>query len=466
VVAGTNGERAIGNISEPDHPRSLIIRSRLWNDRPHLHDHGNLGVFTNSGIGYILIQRSRTHHVWVWPGFWIDLGLASIGAALVLIVAPLGADLYAVPEITGLASVIALSMPLSALSTIPLTLSRVSLNFRLLATVGTMEVVAGQSLSILLAWYGMGPYSFVIPLPIIAALKAIGVWTWLRPQMRRTRYRRAWWYLVTNGFWIWSGQLLLALTGQGGYLVLGLLASPEQVGLYFFALRLSGQSNVALVGNLYSVVLPILTRLRARPKEQIYAALKASESLAGITAFTACLQVALATPLLHLLFDDRWDRSIRLVQILSLALSFDAVTWMASALLAARGEFRKTFLCNLVATPWFFVFVGLGAWLDGAIGVAIAAGFYYAIYGPCYTYVAMPGVRSVLRLYVPPLALSGLAVFPANAIANLIAVRAITQVVVIVVVAAAFYAALLRMCMPRTFGAMRQQAAAVFRVVN
>jgi O-antigen/teichoic acid export membrane protein len=97
----------------------------------------------------------------------------------------------------------------------------------------------------------------------------------------------------------------------------------------------------------------------------------------------------LAAPLLHLLFHDRWNGSICLVQILSLALSFDAVPWVAGALLDARREFWKTLICALVAFPWFFILVGLGAWLGRARGVAVAVGLYYAVFGPCYSFVAM-----------------------------------------------------------------------------
>jgi Polysaccharide biosynthesis protein len=48
-----------------------------------------IGSFTASGIGDVLLQRSRTFHLWAWPAFWIDVILASIGVALVLFLAPL-----------------------------------------------------------------------------------------------------------------------------------------------------------------------------------------------------------------------------------------------------------------------------------------------------------------------------------------------------------------------------------------
>src|SRR5206468_224144 len=148
-----------------------------------------------------------------------------------------------------------------------------------LAMIGTVEVMASQILSVLLAWYGMGPYSFVIPVPIVAAVKAIWLWAIVRPRMRHARPRRAWWYLVKSGLWIWGIRVLTGLIGQADYFVLGLLASRQEVGFYFFAYRLSFQSLEALAGNFWNVMLPVLAQLRSRPQEQFQAALKASESL-------------------------------------------------------------------------------------------------------------------------------------------------------------------------------------------
>ena len=427
-----------------------------------------IGSLTTSGMGDVLLQRSRTFHLWAWPGFWFDLLLASIGATLVLILAPVGAKLYGAPEITGLASVLAVAMPLSALSTIPLTAIRLSLNFKLLAKIGTAEVLALPCLSVLLALYGVGPYSFVVPLPIVAALKTIWLWTVVRPRMHRAHPRRAWLYLVTSGIWVWSYRLVHGLIGQGDYVLLGLFASRVEVGLYFFAFRLSAQPLQALAGSVWGVLFPVLARLRSQPREQSQRALRASQALAVVIFFAACLQAALAAPLLHLLFHDRWDGSVHLAQVLSIALSFDAIPWVAVALLDSRREFRKTLICVLVASPWFFILVGLGAWLGRSLGVAIAVGLYYAAFGPCYTFVAMQGdgvnISTVLRVYLTPLILASSSVFFAYTLAQFLLEGnvPVVQAALVAVLATISYVGLLWVFMPATFSVMTAHVASVF----
>ena len=422
-----------------------------------------IGSLTASGIGDVLVQRSRTYRIWAWPGLLIDLTLASIGALLVIALAPFGARLYGASEITQLAWVVAVAMPLGALSTIPVTALRVSLNFRHLAMVGTAEMMAIQLLSVVLAWGGMGAYSFVIPMPVVAAAKAGWLWISVRPRLRLNWPRRSWLYLVRSGFSIWGYRLLTGLISQGDYFVLGLTASRNEVGFYFFAFRFAAQPLQALAANLYSVMYPIIAQLRLRPEEQCRTALKSSQVLLAAVFFAAGLQVALAPSVLHLLFHDRWDGSILLIQVLSIGLAFDAVPWIAAALINARGEFRRNLGFVLFSTPGFFLLVGVGAWLGHTLGVAIAVGIYYAIFAPIYSYAAMRsgGVKPsvILRLFLPPMMLAASVIAAVYGLTRSLFHDSfvIAQMASILVLATALYAALMRLCLPQTFSSIKTQ---------
>jgi O-antigen/teichoic acid export membrane protein len=426
---------------------------------------------TASGTKDVLLQRNRTFQIWAWPALWIDLGLASIGAVLIAALAPFAARLYAAPEIAGLACVVAVALPLSALSTIPLTAIRVALDFRFLAAIGTVQVVATQLLAVFLAWYGVGAYSFVAPVPIVAGASAIALWMIVRPHLRRTRPRRAWFYLIQNTFWILGFRLLSGLAAQGDFFILGLLVSRHEVGLYFFAARLSAQPLQALASNVFEVMFPMLARLRQDPTAQHQAALKASRVMAALIFFAGCLQAALATPALHLLFRDRWDDSIRLVQILSIGLAFNAVCWIGVALINAKGEFRRNLIFSLFATPCFFIMVWLGAYFGRSAGAAISVALSYIIMSPILTYVAMRNSVSwirIVQLYLSALALACAAVVPAFALTHLLfrGDLALAQVASIAVIAPALYVGLLWLSMPELFATIRLQIASIFPTVR
>ena len=94
------------------------------------------------GVDEILLQRLKRMHYWVRPAFWTSLGLGIAGAAIMMAAAPIAAKVYHNPAIIGLIVVLATSLPLGALSTVPAVKLRASLNFRFLATYTSFETGA------------------------------------------------------------------------------------------------------------------------------------------------------------------------------------------------------------------------------------------------------------------------------------------------------------------------------------
>ena len=183
------------------------------------------------------------------------------------------------------------------------------------------------------------------------------------------------------------------------------------VGLYYFAFRVSVQPVRMLAGNFNNVLFPALVQLRDEPGRQADAALRASRLLSYLVVPFCFLQAALAGPGLTLLFGARWLGAISIVQLLSIGLPFDAVSWITGSLLSARREFSRSLLYSAVSAPLFFGSVIIGGKLDGAIGVASAVVVFYAVYPPICSLLILRtgGIRTwhVLELYVMPLLLAG-----------------------------------------------------------
>ncbi len=407
------------------------------------------------GIDDVLLTRARQLRLWVAPALWSSMGLALAGMAVMLAAGPVAARLYGAPGLTGLVAVLAINLPLGAAATVPTVRLRSELNFRFLGAYASAETVAIQAATILCAAAGLGAYSFVLPLPVAAAIKAVVFWrrapVAIRPGHRRAQYR----HLVGSGLLVLSTRLMIALVNQGDYMVLGLLASQRVVGVYFFAFRLAAQPVQMLAGSFGGVLFPAFSQLNAAPARQMEAALRASRVLAYAITPVCFLQAAEAAPLLHLMFGARWDGAVPLVQILSLGLPGDALAWVAGALLIARGEFRRDVRLVAVFTPPFFVCVLLGVWLGGATGVAIGVSLFYALIKPLNSWLVFRQamtLRDVLAIYVLPPVLGLATIGAASALAALpvLAGRSTAQVGVIGVLGPVFYVAALRLVAPAT----------------
>lgn len=371
-------------------------------------------ALVNFGVDDVLLQRQRTMRFWVRSAFWTSFGLSVACAATIAVLAPLGANAYGSPDIAPLVWILALSIPLGALATIPTVFIRASLDFRFLALYATAETLAMQIATVGLAWADFGPYSFVIPVPILAAIKLIFFWrrtTTLNATRRRPGQGR---HFITKGAMVSATRVLTECVGQGAPIVLGLLTTPAIVGLYFFAFRLAAMPVRMLAGNFQNVMFSTLVRLADNPKRQAEAAFEAARLLSFVVMPLCFLQAALAEPALRLMFGTKWEDAIPLAQILSLGLPFDAISWIAGALLSARGEFRLALVFTGFFALMFFAAVSIGAFVSAPIGVACAVALYYAVvpssmsvraFRSCGSFASIIG-----RLYVVPALLSAAAI--------------------------------------------------------
>ncbi|MBW4022513.1 MAG: oligosaccharide flippase family protein [Proteobacteria bacterium] len=368
-------------------------------------------VLVGFGVDDVLLQRQRAMRFWSASAFWISFALGTTGMIAMIIAAPFAARAYHSSSLVGLIIILAVAMPIRTLATVPQVAIRLAMDFRFLAAYNTFEIAALQISTILLAWAGFGAYSFAIPVPVLAVIRAVLFWRKAPPKILQ-RFRLAQVrYMFGSSTIVFTTRIIVEFINQGDYMVLGIMATHNVVGLYYFAFRFSVQPVRMLAGNFSNVLFPALAQLRSTPEQQADAALRASRLLSYLVVPFCFLQAALAGPGLQFLFGHRWLGAIPLVQLLSIGLPFDAVSWITGSLMSARREFRRSLFFAAVSAPLFFGGVVLGAKLDGAIGVAAAVVVYYAVYPPiCSILILRRGriaIGKILELYVVPPLLSG-----------------------------------------------------------
>ena len=94
------------------------------------------------------------------------------------------------------------------------------------------------------------------------------------------------------------------------------------------------------------------------------------------------------------------------MQILNVGLAFDAISWIAGYLLAARAEFEVAFRYSVTLSPSFFVLAFVGAALGGAPGCAVGVAAFYTLVTPYYSWLVFRRVgvdlRGLVSFYVYP----------------------------------------------------------------
>lgn len=424
-----------------------------------------LTVLADFGTKEVLLQRLKRLNFWTATAFWMSLATGTISMLIVLALAPAVAAIYHAPVLVPMLAIIAISVPLTALSTVPTVALRAALNFRFLALYDSTEFLGIQLLVISLAILGAGPFSFVIPLPIAALIKVIILWIVTKPTLTRFSFKRAQ-IMVSKGIAVFAGGLINVAVSQGDYFLLGLTAAKPVVGAYYFAFRLAIQPLQLLAGSLSNVLFPTLAQMHGDPAAQRNAVLTSSRML-GFTLMPYCfLQAALARPLLELAFGHKWDAAIPLMQILSIGLAFDSISWIAAALQSAQGRFSRALSYSTILMLIFFAFIITGTLIASAIGTASAIGLYYLATQPVFVWIIYKSLGitrfQVFALYAVPCLFSVLAAALALLTAGQWQHGTIVQILAVTAIFCVTYISLVRLFAPATYHQVGQRVGSAF----
>jgi len=363
-------------------------------------------ALANFGIDEILQQRRGAAHLWVTQVFLIGLGIGVLSMLVLLGCAPLAAHLYRNPRLTGVIIIASLSIPIQAIAIVPQAQLQAQLRYGIIARLNILDVVTTQSVTILLAILGFGPYSFVLPPLIVVPVRVFLTWRLAKPRLRPIRRARGWSFIANRAGANFISRFAVTLINQGDFVTLGLLASNTEVGLYYFAFRLAAQPMTMVAANVQGVLFSTLTRNNTQSL-RVSQSLK-SASLVGLIAVPTCyLIAATAESWLGIFFGARWLPALPYLKALSLGVPFDAISWPAGALLAAQGQFKRAAIYQSISVPFFFLSVVAGYHAHGGVGVAGGVAVYYFVHPLVYclaTFLpAGVSLRKIFGLFGRPL---------------------------------------------------------------
>jgi PST family polysaccharide transporter len=415
-----------------------------------------LNQFTDFGIEDVLISRIRALRYWIGPAYGLSLTLAVLAGAIMMAVSPLLGALYRIHDFVLLSLPPALNMALCGLSTIPGAKLRAELRFGVLSAYNLTELTLIQIATVALAWNGFGAFSFVLPLPFMAAAKAVILQRYAQVPMRRLFRVRTWRRMLGRSSLAFGQRLLLGVREQGDNVMLGLMASQSVVGAYALGFRLAAQPVYLLIRSLSVALLPAVAQLASDPARQAQMAVRSAQILAYVVTPLSFLEAATAGPILEMLFGPKWRPAVPFVEILSIGLAFEVLPCVGGALANARGRFRFQFQAAIVTTACFLAAIFLGFQIDGPTGLALAVAVYFAVMSLTYGLLAFRPMdrlfATLFKLWFAPFALSAIGVGAGAWAANALAPNrnSLVNVALTIVISALAYSAALGLAHRRT----------------
>jgi O-antigen/teichoic acid export membrane protein len=379
-------------------------------------------ILEQAGMGDVLVQRSR-FHLWAVPAFWFALALGIFSSALTIAAAPLAAAVYRDPRLIGVMLVLAPSGVFNAISVVPRAKLSRELCFQTLATLNTATITIRMALTVLLAWRGYGPYSFVVPTLIVSALSSAFLWWWARPPWALRPQLARWRFLVADSTRLLGAEWVRVALDQSDYMLLGMFYSPKIVGIYWVGYSFSTQMLQMVSVNVMNILFPALAKLNDRPDEQHQGFLRAQSILSAVGISASLLQAAIAEPLTHMIFPLKWEESVLVMQVLSLGMATRLTAHSSISLLKARGHFHTFLHCLtlflVLQVVGLLVVLALGG---GMLSVALVVATVSTVVCPVFVYAALRlfggGWTEVAGMLARPTLCGGIAVGTAWVIAQ------------------------------------------------
>lgn len=306
-----------------------------------------VAVVGEFGFHSALVQQRQLECADVNLPFFLSLGIALLGSALLLVFAEPIARALEVPAAAALLRVAAAIPPLTASTGIVVALFRRELDFAAIARAGVAASLVSGSVAIALALAGFGAGALVAQALVSGLVTAALIWrqsSW-RPNLTlETRHFRA---LLSFSSFAFASSLLdflssrlldVIIVGRFGLIMLGMYAVGAK--LYQTLMEL-------LASALTEVSTSMMSRLQDDPARLRRAHLRLLFLGSCSTSIVFVWLAALAPELCRFLFGHQWEGAAGVATVLCLLGSLGSLQYFNTAVLLSHGRSRLVFFFNL-----------------------------------------------------------------------------------------------------------------------
>jgi teichuronic acid exporter len=276
-------------------------------------------VFTDMGLGSAIIHHQNANKKQLSTLYWLNVIAGTTVALIVFFTAPLVAAFYNEPKLVELTRLIAVIFIIIPFGQQFQYLLQKNLEFDRIAKTEIASVISGVCLAIILALLDFGVYALIIGQMIFHAVKSILYafqgWKYFRPSfyMNLKEVKK----FLSFGIYQMGSRSIGHFASNIDYMLIGRFLGPEALGIYTIAYQLV----VVPVSKINPVITKVAFPLFAKEQENnesLSRGFTDMSKLLGVITFPILLGLMCTAPVLvPVMFGEKWEASIPLVQILS-----------------------------------------------------------------------------------------------------------------------------------------------------
>lgn len=328
-------------------------------------------LFSEQGFSGALIQKLEITAEHAHSIFWLNVFTGFFFTVVLFFAAPLVAQFYHVPALTGITRVLGWTFFISAFGIVPKALLQKKLAFQKIAIIEISAIAGAGMLAVFLALRGFGVWSLVVNHLTISLLMTLLVWRitgWLPRPVFRWRAVKELFHFSANligfntiNFWARNADNLLV----------GRFIGSAGLGIYnrAYSLMLLPINQISNV--LGRVMFPVLSKLQHDPArvKQIY--LDAMGAISLIASPVMLGLIVTAEPFILTLYGPKWAAVAPLLQILSAVGLLQAITNPVGWIYMSQGRTDWMFAMGTLNAVGVISGISTGIWLGDVASVAI-----------------------------------------------------------------------------------------------
>lgn len=276
-------------------------------------------TFIDGGFGSALIQKKRPSQedystIFIW-----NLGISIIIYTLLYVSAPAIAYFYKIPLLSDILRIQGIILILNALQTVQVNQLNKQFRFKKIAIVSLITSITSLSVTIYLAYEGLGVWALVTQNILLSLIPTIIYWftnKWY-PQLRFSIHSFK--ELFSFGFYMFLSSIINTTVNNIQGLLIGRLYNPTIVGYYSKAHSTEKLASTSISQIIAQVSYPLYAELQDNKLALINVVKKLTALLAYITFPMLSLLALLATPIFTLLYSEKWLNCVPYFQILCIA---------------------------------------------------------------------------------------------------------------------------------------------------
>lgn len=399
--------------------------------------------FIDSGFTNALIREKEPSQDDYSTVFYFNLFMAVLMYLVLFFSAGAISNFFKEPQLIAILRVIAIVLVINSFGLIQRTMLTKNINFKTQTNISVISSILSGVIAVIFAYMGFGVWSLVIQTLVMQFIQSLLLCLWNQwvPSLIFSidSFKRLFgfgWKLLVSG-------LINTLYNNLYFLIIGKAFSPVELGYYTNAQKLRDTASQSVTTVVQKVSYPVLSSIK-EDEEILRAAYKKIIKTSVFITFPLMIGLAVvASPLVRLVFGQKWINSIPFFQILCLAgmlfplhaINLDILQVKGRSDLFLRLEIiKKVVGVSLIAIVLFLKLgiIGLlwAAVLSSYIGYFINS--YYS--AEMLSYSTMQQIKDIIPAFIASVLMAIVVYFSGAILPNNNLVKLIVQFIIGVVV--------------------------------